>query len=48
MARNEVAYFSGQTRVNYGFQISMIIMLILGQNKPIWLILKNQKTKIQK
>ena len=33
----------------YSFrEISMILMVILDQNKPIWLILKIQKSKVQK
>ena len=54
MAKNEVADLSGQTCVNCGYfililicqfnfrEISMITMVILGQNKPFWLILKKQ------
>ena len=38
-------YFVGKCSFR---EISMIIMVILDQNKPIWLILKIQKSKIQK
>ena len=34
-------------KINCG-EISIIIMVILAQNKPIWLILENQKSKIKK
>ena len=60
MAKNEIFDFSGPTCVSYGYfikyfvwkysfrEIAMIKIVIWDQSKPISLILKNKKFKIQK
>ena len=60
IAKNEVFDFSGTNLRELGLfhpyfvckcsfrEISMIKIIILNQNKLIWLILKNKKSKIQK